>query len=93
MSRPAGPVRLTIRVQPRASRDEVAGRQGEAVRIRLRAPPVDGAANEALVDFLAAELSVPRRHVRIIAGAGSRTKVVEIDGAAPAALDRLRTAT
>jgi uncharacterized protein (TIGR00251 family) len=91
--RGTGTVRLTIRVQPRAARDEVAGRHGDAVRIRLRARPVDGAANEALVDFLAAELSVARRHVRIVAGAGSRTKIVEIDDVAPLILDRLLAAT
>lgn len=54
-----------MRVQPRASRTEVAGPYGDAVRIRLTAPPVDGAANEALVRFLAERLEVPRSAVRI----------------------------
>lgn len=82
-----------MRVQPRASRDEVAGRQGDAVRIRLQAPPVDGAANEALVAFLASHLGIARRQVRLVAGLSSRNKVVEIEGADPSALDRLRSGT
>jgi uncharacterized protein (TIGR00251 family) len=82
--------RLTIRVQPRASRTELAGLHGDAIRIRLQAPPVDGAANEALVAFLAEHLGVPRRQVRLVSGHASRTKVVEIEGADPAALARLQ---
>ena len=50
---PRTSLRLSVRVQPRASRDEVAGRYGEGIKIRLRAPPVDGAANEELVRFIA----------------------------------------
>jgi uncharacterized protein (TIGR00251 family) len=73
-------VRFAVRVQPRAARSEVAGRHGEALRIRLAAPPVDGAANEALVDLLAGLLGVPRRAVRIAAGHASRSKLVEVDG-------------
>jgi len=67
-------------VQPRASRDEVSGVHGDALKIRLAAPPVDGAANDALVNFLAAVFAVPRRAVRILAGESSRSKLVEIDG-------------
>jgi uncharacterized protein len=69
-----------VRVQPRASRTEVAGKHGDALRIRLAAPPVDGAANEALVRFLAERLGVPRSAVRIEAGAGGRSKVVTVEG-------------
>jgi uncharacterized protein (TIGR00251 family) len=73
-----------VRVQPRASRTEVAGPYGDAVRIRLTAPPVDGAANEALVRFLAERLEVPRSAVRIEGGGASgRSKVVAIDGIDP----------
>jgi hypothetical protein len=67
-------------VQPRASRDEVSGVYGDALKIRLAAPPVDGAANDALVKFLAALFAVPRRAVRILAGESSRSKLIEIDG-------------
>jgi uncharacterized protein (TIGR00251 family) len=56
------------------------GTHGAALKVRLLAPPVDGAANEALVTLLAEELGVPRRDVRIVHGATSRTKVVEIEG-------------
>ena len=87
-SRP-GAVRFHVRVQPRASRNEIAGVLGDALKIRLQAPPVDGAANEALVTLLADELGVPRRGVRIVAGSTSRSKVVEVDGIAPSAVDRL----
>lgn len=88
----AGSVRFPVRVQPRASRTEVAGTQQGALKVRLQAPPVDGAANEALVDFLADSLGVPRRLVRIVSGASSRTKVVEVTGVDAGAVSRLVTA-
>jgi uncharacterized protein len=75
-----GRVRFSVRVQPRASRDEVSGVHGDALKIRLAAPPVDGAANDALVNFLSALFAVPRRSVRILAGESSRSKLIEIDG-------------
>ena len=59
---------------------------GDAVKIRLAAPPVDGAANAELVRFVAERLGVPRAAVRIAAGAGSRRKVVEVDGIGAEAL-------
>ena len=71
---------MHVHVQPRASRSEVVGTHGAALKVRLLAPPVDGTANEALVALLAEELGVPRRDVRIVHGATSRTKVVEIEG-------------
>jgi uncharacterized protein (TIGR00251 family) len=58
----------------------VVGTFGAALKVRLLAPPVDGAANDALVALLAKELEVPRRDVRIVHGSTSRAKVVEIDG-------------
>ena len=76
----AGRVRFSVRVQPRASRDEVSGVYGDALKIRLAAPPVDGAANDALVNFLSTLFAVPRRAVRILAGESSRSKLIEIDG-------------
>lgn len=78
-----------MRVQPRASRNEVAGVHGGALKVRLQAPPVEGAANEALIELLAAELDVSRRQVRIVAGASSRAKVVEVDGVEAARVRRL----
>ena len=77
--RPEG-IRLSVHVQPRASRTEIAGIHGEALKVRLAAPPVDGAANEALVDFLSERFAVPRRAITILSGAQSRAKVVEVAG-------------
>jgi len=73
-------VSFAVRVQPRASRDEIAGEWGEGLKIRLNAPPVDDRANEALRRFLAASLKVPLSAVRIAAGERSRTKRVEVRG-------------
>lgn len=72
--------RVTVYIQPRAKRTEVAGRHGSDPKIRVAAPPVDQAANEALLAFIAQKLGVRRRDVRLIAGAISRRKVLEIDG-------------
>lgn len=81
---------LAVRVIPRARRTEIAGRRGDAVLVRLAAPPVDGAANEALLAFLSDRLGVPRRRLVLLRGAASRDKVVDIDGIPPAeALRRL----
>jgi uncharacterized protein (TIGR00251 family) len=84
-----GAVRLTVHVQPRASRSEIVGLHGAALKVRLQAPPVDGAANAALVALLADRLGVPRRAVRIVAGATSRSKTVEIEGTTEAAVRAL----
>jgi uncharacterized protein (TIGR00251 family) len=73
-------VRLRVRVQPRASRTELAGPHGDALTVRIAAPPVDGAANEALVRFLADRLEVPRSAVRLEAGAAGRSKLVAVAG-------------
>ena len=72
--------RFAVHVQPRAHRTEVVGLHGAAVKIRLAAPPVDGAANEALRRYIAERLCVPRAAVRVVAGAASRDKWVEVDG-------------
>jgi len=76
----AGGVRLTLHVQPRASRTELAGLHGDALKLRIAAPPVDGAANDAVIRFLAGLLGVPRTAVTLVAGAESRRKVVEVTG-------------
>jgi uncharacterized protein (TIGR00251 family) len=82
-------IRVGVHVQPRASRSEVVGMHGTALKVRLHAPPIDGAANEALVLLLAERLGVPRRAVRIVAGATARAKTVEIDGTTEAAVRAL----
>ena len=86
-------VRFRVRLQPRASRNEIAGVLDGALRVRLHAPPVDGAANDALVALLADLLDVPRRGVRIVTGATSRTKTVEVHGVSPADVERLTGAS
>ena len=67
----------------------MAGVHGAALKVRLHAPPVDGAANEELVKFLARSLGVARRAVRIVAGQTSRSKVVEIEGVSAASVQAL----
>lgn len=81
-------VGVVVHVQPRATRTEVAGRHGDAVKIRLAAPPVDGAANEELVRFVAETLRVPRRSVHIAHGLTGRRKTVVVDGLSPDAVAR-----
>jgi uncharacterized protein len=73
-------VRINVYVQPRASKTGVVGMHGDAWKIRVAAPPVDNAANEALTDFIAAKLGIPKRSVRIAAGGTGRRKIVEIVG-------------
>jgi uncharacterized protein (TIGR00251 family) len=82
-------VRVSVHVQPRASRSEIIGQHGAALKVRLQAPPVDGAANEALVQLLSDSLGVSRRSVRVVAGAASRTKTVEVVGTTEAAVRAL----
>ena len=72
---------LSVRVTPRASQHQLI-RNGDSLEVRVMAAPVDGAANEALIELLAARLSLPKRAVRITAGATSREKMVEIEGLA-----------
>lgn len=71
---------VAVRVQPRASRDEIAGEMEGALRVRLQAPAVENRANDALREFLAALLKTPKSAVRILSGERSRTKRVEIAG-------------
>jgi len=82
-------VRFTVRLQPRASRNEIVGLQGSSLRIRVTAPPVDGLANEALIAFLSDSLGVPRRNVCIVTGLSSRTKIVEVSEVNLKAVQRL----
>ncbi|MFQ5689134.1 MAG: DUF167 domain-containing protein [Gemmatimonadota bacterium] len=83
-----GVVRFRVRVQPRASRTEIAGPYEDGVKVRLAAPPVEGAANEALLRFLSKRLRVPRSSVRIVRGGRSRDKLVEVTGVTPDAVNQ-----
>jgi len=71
---------LEVKVIPNAPRDEVAGWMGPALKVRIHAPALDGRANEALAEFLAERLGLPRRAVTLVRGDKSRHKVVRIDG-------------
>ena len=76
---PAGAV-LNLRIIPRAHKNAIQGELGDALKIRLCAPPVDGAANSALVEFLSDTFSIPRARVQLLAGAASRNKRVLLAG-------------
>lgn len=78
----AGGIRLIVHAQPRASRTEIAGLHGGALKIRLAAPPADGAANRELVTLLADRLGCAKSAVEIERGAGSRTKHIAVRGVA-----------
>ena len=80
---------FAVRIVPRASRSEIVGEYNGALRIRIAAPPVEGAANRELVRLLANIFKLPQNAVDIISGAGSKSKVVYIAGADPAKLERL----
>ena len=80
--------RVTVKVHPRAKRSAVTGRVGDAWKLDLAAPPVDGKANEECVRFLAALAGVARSRVRIVVGATGRLKVVDVEGLEQAELER-----
>lgn len=75
-----GRVRFAVHVQPRSSRPGIDGLHGDALRLRVSAPPVEGAANDDVIDVIAEGLHVSRRAVRIVSGATGRAKVVEVEG-------------
>lgn len=79
-------VSIGVYVQPRASKTELAGLHAGLLRIRLAAPPVDGAANAALVVFIADKLGIAKSRVQIVSGLTGRRKVVRIDGVTAAAV-------
>ena len=79
----AGGVQLNVRVIPRAGRAGLAGTRGDALLVRLQSPPVDGAANDELIEVLAKAFRVPKRAVSIIAGERSRQKRVRVAGIDP----------
>lgn len=85
-------VTFDVRVIPRARHNVVDGLQGEALKVRLAAPPVDGAANEALIAFLAEQLGVRKSALSIRSGAKSRNKTVYVEGVDRARVERLANA-
>ncbi len=70
---------LRCHLQPRASKDEFAGQHGDSIKIRIKAPPVDGKANAYLIGFLAKQFGVPKRDISIISGELNRQKTVRIE--------------
>jgi uncharacterized protein len=84
-----GTVTFSVRVQPRASRDEIAGVIEGAMKVRLCAPAVENRANEALVEFLASILKTAKSAVRIRSGEQSRSKRVEVFGVTPQQIESL----
>lgn len=67
---------LRLRIQPRASRDEIVGLHGDDLKVRISAPPVDSAANESLVKFLSKRLNLPKSRVQLLKGLTSRNKTI-----------------
>jgi uncharacterized protein (TIGR00251 family) len=84
--------RVTVKAHPRAKRSGVTGRFGDAWKLDLAAPPVDGKANEECVRWFAELAGVPRSRVRVVAGATGRMKVVEVEGVDQAELERMLAA-
>lgn len=75
-----GGVTFSVKVVPRASENQIVGMEGDAVKIRLNAPPVEGKANDALIEFLADTLDLRRAQIEIVTGHTSRHKVVRVRG-------------
>jgi uncharacterized protein (TIGR00251 family) len=84
-----GHVVFNVKVVPRASRSELVGEQDGSLRVRIAAPPVDGAANEELIRLLARKLEVKPSAVTIVSGLGSRTKRITVTGITPKTLEAL----
>lgn len=82
-----GGVEIAVRVIPRAARAGIAGTRGDALLVRLRTPPIEGAANLELLDVLADALAVPKRAIAIVAGERSRQKRVRVTGVDRAAVE------
>ena len=83
-----GGAAFAVRVMPRASKNEISGRYGEAIRVRLAATLAEGAANEALIEFLSEKLAVGANQIEILAGHASRDKIVCVVGLSPQELEQ-----
>ncbi len=81
--------RIAVKAHPRAKRTAVTGRFGDAYKLDLAAPPVDGKANDECVRYFAELAGVPRRSVSVVQGAASRMKVIEIEGRTQEEMERL----
>ncbi len=79
---------LNLHIQPGAKKTEVVGLHGEALKIRLAAPPVDGKANEALLSFVAAKVGVGKTAVELVSGQTSRAKRIKVGGVTPEIIHR-----
>ena len=86
-----GRITLALHVQPGARQTECAGQHGDALKIRLAAPPVDGKANAALIAFIAERLGCARADIAIKSGQSARRKLLTVSGSAPEAVARLAT--
>lgn len=84
-----GGVRLLLHIQPRAARTEIAGRFGDALKVRIKSPPTDGLANQELLRFLAARLGVPSRSIELVFGHAGRRKSVRVLGVSAEEAERL----
>ena len=84
-------VTLSVRVVPRAKRNQIDGWHGDALKIRLNAPPVDGKANAALIAFLAETFGVKRSNIEILTGASARTKMIRVRGVTVDQLKRFQS--
>ena len=84
-----GRITLTLHIQPGAKKTEFAGLHGDALKIRLAAPPVDGKANEALIKFVAETLKLPKSAVNLKSGQTSRRKVLEVSGSSQTTIAQL----
>ena len=85
----AATTRLKLRVSPGARRPGIAGRHGDAWKVRVSEPPEDGRANEAVLRLLAEALDVPRARIELVSGHGSRDKIVMLDGLEQAQTEQL----
>lgn len=85
-----GPTRLKVRLQPRASKNEIAGWQGDELKVKLTALPVEGRANEALIRFMRDSLGLKSGQVKLARGDKSRSKVLEISLESEELLERIR---
>ena len=83
MASPSKASTIVVHIQPRASRSEVVGWHGDAIKIRIKAPPVDGAANHELLRFLAERLGVSPSAVQLVSGRSGRRKRVSVAGLTP----------
>jgi uncharacterized protein (TIGR00251 family) len=80
---------IQIKLVPRSSKNQILGKQGEAYRVKVTAPPVEGLANEALIELLAKKLNIPKKDLEILSGQRSRLKSVRVRGVSSEEIGRL----